>query len=174
MYEFWVSRWELLAADAPYLASALAAVAVIIIVFNTIFRIRWRKVLTPPRIALVAGTIALAIFLIYLTAPERMGFAVVGGKLVVNVGWWGAPYGREYSLSDCALEWVNSSSAHVMRIGYGGARAAVGWLMVSGPGVKAEGYGIFVRGAEWILIARCPDGTYVLGAPGLSPEAARD
>jgi len=181
VYEFWLTRWQLLVADLstllpPYIVPLLVLFLVIAYVFARIYDIKLSRVLFKPRrLALLIALLAtpfLALPAIYFFAPEKMGFAVGGGKLVVDVGWWDVPSSKVYNLSHCRLDWVNASSVKVGRVGYGGAMAAIGKLRILPSGV--EGYGMVVRGAEWILVARCPDATYILGAPGLNPRVIHD
>jgi len=106
-----------------------------------------------------------------LTAPERMGFAVGGGRLVVDVGWWGVPSGKVYNLSDCSLEWINASTTRIWKVGRG-PYVIIGMITLMPQGVK--GYGMVTSDAEWILVARCPDAIYILGGPGLSPRVVYD
>jgi hypothetical protein len=77
-----------------------------------------------------------------------------------------------YNLSDCGLEWINASTTRIWREGRGGPYVVIGKITLMPQGIK--GYGMVTRDAEWILVARCPDATYILGAPGLSPRVVHD
>jgi hypothetical protein len=168
MYEYWLSRWEIIIIDTqffvPYLLAPLALIFVVIYVVSRIYNIR--KPLTRRSLPWL-----LVIYGIDLTAPERMGFAVGGGKLVVDVGWWGVPSGKVYNLSDCGLEWINASTTRIWKVGRG-PYVIIGMITLMPQGVK--GYGMVTSDAEWILVARCPDATYILGGPGLSPRVVHD
>jgi len=181
MYEYWLSRWDIIIIDThslvplfvPYLLPLLVLTFVFIYVVSRIYNIR--KPLTRrslPWLIIVFIPILLAIYGTELTAPERMGFAVGGGRLVVDVGWWGVPSGKVYDLSDCGLEWINASTTRIWRKGRGGPYVTVGKITLTPQDV--EGYGMVTRDAEWILVARCPDATYILGGPGLSPRVVHD
>ena len=181
MYEFWLTRWQLLVADLstllpPYIVPLLVLFLVIAYVFARIYDIKLSRVLFKPRrLALLIALLAtpfLALPAIYFFAPEKMGFAVGGGKLVVDIGWWGVPSGKVYNLSQCMLDWVNASTVRIWRIGRGGPFITVGKITLMPLGVS--GYGMVVHDSQWILVARCPDMTYILGGPGLSPEAVYD
>jgi len=178
MYEFWLSRWDIIIIDTqffvPYLLALLAFTFVFIYAMSRIYNIC--KPLTKrslPWLIIVFIPILLAIYSDALMAPERMGFAVGGGRLVVDVGWWGVPSGKVYNLSDCGLEWINASTTRIWRrLGYGTPYIEIGKITLKPQGV--EGYGMVTRDAEWILVARCPDATYILGGPGLSPRVVHD
>jgi hypothetical protein len=177
MYEFWLSKWELITIDTqfflPYLLAPIALLFVVIYVVSHIYNIR--KPLTRrslPWLIIVFIFILLAIYGTELTAPERVGFAVGGGRLVVDVGWWGVPSGKVYNLSDCGLEWINASTTRIWRVGRGGPYVTVGMITLTPQGIR--GYGMVTRDAEWILVARCPDATYILGGPGLNPRVVHD
>jgi len=176
MYEFWLSRWELITISTrfyvPYILALLALVFVVIYVMSRIYGIG--KPLTRRSLPWLIMFIPI-LFVIYgmdLTAPERMGFAVGGGRLVVDVGWWGVPPGKVYNLSDCGLEWINASTTRIWRSGRGDPYVVIGKITLMPQGV--EGYGMVTRNAEWILVARCPDATYILGGPGLNPRVVHD
>jgi hypothetical protein len=177
MYEYWLSKWEIITIEtrffAPYLLAPLALTIVVVYVVSRIYGIG--KPLTRRSLPWLIIMFIPILFVIYgmdLTAPEMMGFAVGGGRLVVDVGWWGVPSGRLYNLSDCGLEWINASTTRIWRVGYGGPYVTVGMLSLTPHGIK--GYGMVTRDAEWILVARCPDATYILGAPGLNPRVVHD
>ena len=177
MYEFWLSRWDIIAIDTqffvPYLLAPLALMFVVIYVVSRIYNICKPLTRRPlPWWIIMFIPILLVIYGSHLTAPERMGFAVGGGRLVVDVGWWGVPSGRVYNLSDCGLEWINASTTRIRRLGYGTPYIEIGKITLTPQGV--EGYGMVTRDAEWILVARCPDATYILGGPGLSPRVVHD
>jgi len=176
MYEYWLSRWDIIIIDTqfyvPYVLAPLALIFVVIYVVSRIYNIR--KPLTRRSLPLLIIVFISILFVIYsmdLTAPERMGFAVGGGRLVVDVGWWGVPSGRLYDLSDCGLEWINASTTRIWKVGRG-PYVIIGMITLMPQGVK--GYGMVTRDAEWILVARCPDATYILGGPGLNPRVVHD
>lgn len=92
MYEFWLTRWQLLVADLstllpPYIVPLLVLFLVIAYVFARIYDIKLSRVLFKPRrLALLIALLAtpfLALPAIYFFAPEKMGFAVGAGSL-----WW--------------------------------------------------------------------------------------
>jgi len=177
MYEYWLSKWDIIAIDtqffAPYLLALLVLTFIFIYVVSRIYNICKPLTRRPlPWWIIMFIPILLVIYGSHLTAPERMGFAVGGGRLVVDVGWWGVPSGRVYNLSDCGLEWINASTTRIRRLGYGTPYIEIGKITLTPQGV--EGYGMVTRDAEWILVARCPDATYILGGPGLSPRVVHD
>ena len=177
MYEYWLSRWEIIIINTqfyiPYVLAPIVLLFVVIYVVSRIYNIR--KPLTRrslPLLIIVFIFILLVIYSDALIAPERVGFAVGGGRLVVDAGWWGVPSGKVYNLSDCRLEWINASTTGIWRVGRGGPYVTVGMLSLTPQGIK--GYGMVTRDAEWILVARCPDATYILGGPGLNPRVVHD
>ncbi len=176
MYEFWLSRWEIITIDTrfhvPYLLASLVLILVVVYVVSRIYDIGKLLRRSFPWLIVTFVVVLLVRYGPYLTAPERMGFAVGGGRLVVDVGWWGVPSGKVYDLSDCGLEWINASTTRIWRLGYGTPYIKIGKITLKPQGV--EGYGMVTRDAEWILVARCPDATYVLGGPGLSPRVVHD
>jgi hypothetical protein len=176
MYEYWLSRWEIIAIDTrfyvPYLLAPLVLIPIVVYVVSRIYGIRKLPRQAFPWFIVAFVVVLLAMYGPDLTAPERMGFAVGGGRLVVDVGWWGVPSGKVYNLSDCGLEWINASTTRIWRSGRGGPYVVIGKITLM-PQV-VEGYGMVTRDAEWILVARCPDATYILGGPGLNPRVVHD
>ncbi len=176
MYEFWLSRWEIITIATryyvPYLLASLALILVVVYVVSRIYGIRKLLRRSLPWLIVTFVVVLLFRYGPDLTAPERMGFAVGGGRLVVDVGWWGVPSGKVYDLSDCGLEWVNASTTRIWREGRGGPYVVVGKITLTPQ--EVEGYGMVTRDAEWILVARCPDATYILGGPGLNPRVVHD
>jgi len=92
MYEFWLSRWDIIIIDTqffvPYFLAPIALMFVVIYVVSRIYNIR--KPLTRrslPWLIIVFISILLVIYSDALMMPERVGFAVGGGRLVVDVGW---------------------------------------------------------------------------------------
>jgi hypothetical protein len=179
-YEYWISRRDILSDPLTILAFILLSV-VVVVVAVTVYVLPP----TPPLIRLLPIIIvaaAVAVFLsIFLSLPARMGFAIGDGKLVIDVGWFGVPTGKVYNISECKLEWFNASGTFIIRarrggalfraMGYGGARVVIGELTILPTGII--GPGMVVRSAKWILVARCPDKTYILAAPGLTPEVVQ-
>jgi len=177
MYEFWLSRWELITINTrfyvPYILAFLALVFVVIYVMSRIYGIGKPSTRRSPSwLIFIFIFVLLILYGIDLTAPERMGFAVGGGKLVVDVRWWGLPSGKVYNLSDCSLEWINASTTRIWRLGYGTPYIEIGKITLKPQEIR--GYGMVTRDAEWILVARCPDATYILSAPGLNPRVVHD
>ncbi len=118
MYEFWLSKWELITINTrfyvPYILAFLALVFVVIYVMSRIYGIGKPSTRCPPSwLIFIFIFVLLILYGIDLTAPEKMGFAVGGGKLVVDMRWWGLPSGKVYNLSDCSLEWINASTTRI-------------------------------------------------------------
>jgi len=68
---------------------------------------------------------------------------------------------------------LRASDVKIYRaMGFGTDKIAVGKLSVKN-GVSASGYGLVVRPSEWVMVSKCPDNTYILSSPGLSPDAVR-
>jgi len=176
MYELWVSRWEIFVADLRFFVFyVLPLIAVPVVAAYVISRIYGKGWFTRRSVPILIGVLIFSFFVVIadsLVAPERVGFAVGGGRLVVDIGWWGVPSGKVYNLSQCMLDWVNASTVRIWRIGRGGPFITVGKITLMPLGVS--GYGMVVHDSQWILVARCPDMTYILGGPGLSPEAVYD
>ena len=156
----------------PLFLAPLVLIPIVVYVVSRIYGIRKLPRRAFPWFIVAFAVVLLSMYGPDLTAPERMGFAVGGGRLVVDVGWWGVPSGKVYNLSDCGLEWINASTTGIWRVGRGGPYVTVGMLSLTPQGIK--GYGMVTRDAEWILVARCPDATYILGGPGLSPRVVHD
>ncbi len=178
MYEFWLSKWEIVASTTQWFYTSLGPFIVfplvVVYVVSRIYGIKFGKQPLLRFLMFLVGILLFANFVTIidaLVAPEKIGFAIGGGKLVVDVGWWGVPSGKVYDISQCQLEWVNGTAVSIWKVGSGGPVVA-GKITLRPLGIS--GYGMVVRGAEWILVARCPDMTYILGAPGLSPGAVHD